>query len=137
MPFGVPQVRDGQDEHSGQHSKFVSVSWTNESLNQSPTPSQSGDIESEKQKKSNGNHLKHISSNIIPMQNNQLNPTAVKSKAKGKKKDIAYQKKAEELEKTDMFHFGSFRNSSQKVSNSDLKHDLDEQVKEKPPWHGG
>jgi len=41
----------------------------------------------------------------------------------------------------DVLHFGSFRNSSQKVSNSDLKHDLDvgckEQVKEKPPWHGG
>ena len=71
MPFGAPQVRDGHDEHLGQPdqliSKFVSPSWTNESLNESPTPSQSGDIESEKHKKSSGNNLKHI--NTIQLQN--------------------------------------------------------------------
>jgi len=64
---------------------------------------------------------------------------AARGKAKGKKQDIAYQKKAGELEKMDVLHFGStsFRNSSHKVSNNDLKHDLDVVVKEKPPWHGG
>jgi hypothetical protein len=38
------------------------------------------------------------------MQSNQANAAAVRSKAKGKKKDIAYQKKAEELEKIDVLH---------------------------------
>ena len=74
------------------------------------------------------------------MRNTQPNTSPAKSKTKGKKKDIGYQKKAGELEKMDVIHFakgGSFRHSSHKVSNSDLKHDLDEQVKEKPPWHGG
>lgn len=94
-------------------------------------------MESERHKKSGAHHLKHISSNITPMRNTQPNNPAVKSKAKGKKQDIAYQKKAGELEKMDVLRFGSCRNSSHKVSNNDLKHDLDVVVKEKPPWHGG
>tara|TARA_B110000285_G_scaffold195422_1_gene225699 strand:+ start:1098 stop:1220 length:123 start_codon:yes stop_codon:yes gene_type:complete len=38
------------------------------------------------------------------MRNNQPNATAARSKAKGKKKDIAYQQKADELEKMDVLH---------------------------------
>ena len=94
-------------------------------------------MESERQKKSGAHHLKHISSNITLMQNTQPNNSAVKSIGKGKKQDIAYQKKAGVLEKMDVLRFGSFRNSSHKVSNNDLKHYLDVVVKEKPPWLGG